>query len=242
MSWRSERHAILLYRASQKSVVDLSLIKTFDAYNVNLQLTQSRIIIVNQIIQDFNNFNKNYSDEMEIHKDKDCISDYRGDWGEDEIHEDLLQETPSQQAMDCLRQFRDMQIPIKESVLYCSYKSAESHASIESALTSTTTSLPVLFNNSIYNQLVLFVIFINKGSKGVPIISSQEGMGSNEDCEVLLCDERKPKIIATATRAREDGKVYKFEGDEDAIAIFKICTEKAWSKMAKAKTLHVCQF
>ena len=84
MFWRSERHAMILYRSLQNIIVDLSKIKTFGAYDVNF--TQAKMMIMDQNIQDFKNFTKNYSDEIEINKDKACISDYRGDWGEDEIH------------------------------------------------------------------------------------------------------------------------------------------------------------
>ena len=239
--WRSESQLQVLYRSSNESGLDSSVIKTFDAYNIHTETANEALM--RQNTQDFEHFEETYSDTIAKNKKSDCISEYRGQWGEREIHKDLLQDTPSPRAMRCLGEFRNMQVPITQSVLYCSYSSADAPASINSTLTSTTTSLPVLFSMPQYNQSHLFVIFIREGRRGVPIYSDVLGMGNNEDCEVLLCDPvRKPTIVMTATRTRRSGEKDEFAGDPLAIAIFEICTSNKWSIKARATTLHVCEF
>ena len=236
------------------AVIDLNAIRSFDSYKIGdieaLYESQGRPgVLLKQVVDDFDIFQQAYKESIEENKYRSCISEYRGDWGERKIHQDLDQsENPSERAKTCLQEFRDIQVPIKQRVLYCCYPTrrgtpaSKAYASIESTLTSTTTSLPVLFENSLYNSTDLFVIFIREGSMGVPIFSAEGGMGRNEDCEVLLCDKRKPEIVGTAYRKRDENTTqFSFSGHTDAIAIFKRCTADMWST-ARAKTLHLCQF
>lgn len=250
--------------------------------------------ICGQEVEDYMTYKNNYKATT-----TECVEEYRGSYGEREIHEALRaglsndenarkilvakhdrikleeeirmsQETyifqkdidkrikedidrkideNIEHAKTCLNAFRENQVDIKEKVLYCSYLRPDSYGSIESILTSTSTSMPALYHTYTVNRDYVFVIFVKQGSTAVPIHVEDDAadQGTNQCCELLLCDERKPEIISRATRNKirgTDGKVidYTYEGDELALCVMQLLTEDKWKKLMGQKHVYVCTF
>lgn len=155
-------------------------------------------------------------------------------------------------AGTCFQEFKENQVKIQEKVLYAGkqYESIAQRSFYgDSPLISTSTSLPVVFDTYRGLRKHLFVIFVSEGSKAMPIDLNLDNPdtkgtgGNNEDCELLLvCDERKPMTISSASREKnyDTGEV-RYIGQELALRVMHRLSEGPWQKFVH-NHVHVCTF